>query len=197
MKNIPLLFLSMIFLLAACQQKQKPNLSPEETAQYLSEGKVIVQESFKALSSQLAAAMNEGGVQNAVSYCNLRANPITDSLSKAHNVIISRITLRPRNIENEAVNNDADVLADYMKVMDSGEPMEPFIQSVTRDSITYYAPITIISPLCLKCHGDLGQDIAPADYELIRSLYPEDKATGYRMNDLRGAWKIEFKKNSE
>lgn len=181
-----------LMVLSSCQNRPKPNLSPEETARYLEKGKTIVQESFKALSGQLAAAMQNGGVQNAVSYCNLKANPITDSLSRAYNVTISRVTLRPRNQSNLADSNDSDILGDYLKVLSAGEAMQPFVQSTSRDDIVFYAPITIISPLCLKCHGEVGSDISIEDYELIGSLYPEDQATGYSMQELRGLWKVEF-----
>jgi hypothetical protein len=30
---------------------------------------------------------------------------------------------------------------------------------------------------------------------VIRRLYPEDQATGFSLGDLRGMWRIDFKKN--
>ena len=43
-----------------------------------------------------------------------------------------------------------------------------------------------------KCHGQPGKDIKPATMEILRERYPEDKASGFAMYDLRGAWKITF-----
>jgi len=47
-------------------------------------------------------------------------------------------------------------------------------------------------PACLKCHGVPESDIDSATVQKLRALYPTDLATGYRLNDFRGLWKIEF-----
>lgn len=186
----PLIFI--LFVLAACQSNRPRDLSAEETAEYMEKGKSIVQESFKALSGQLAAAMNEGGVQHAVSYCNINANPIMDSLSEAHHVTISRVTLRPRNQDNLCNAHDSEILKDYLRLQSEQRPLHPFVETLETDVITYYSPITVISPLCLKCHGTPEIDVSTEDYGLITSLYPDDQATGYSLNELRGMWKVEF-----
>ncbi len=49
-------------------------------------------------------------------------------------------------------------------------------------------------PACLKCHGLPGKDIDANTLALLQKKYPEDKATGYKLGDLRGAWKISFSK---
>ena len=193
-KLIPVIFVISL-LLAYCQPKPKPVLSPEETALYIEKGQEIVQQSFKTLSGQLAGALQKGGVQEAVRYCNIKANPIMDSLSQAYRVKISRVTLHPRRPEDMANENESKILADYLNTLGSGETAEPFIQATSRDDVTFYAPILIISPLCLKCHGKVGTEISTEDYSVIKSLYPEDQATGYEMNDLRGLWVISFNKN--
>jgi hypothetical protein len=185
-------FLFLLITLSSCQMNQPRDLTAEETAEYINKGKSIIQQSFKALSGQLGSALNEGGVQNAVSYCNIKANPIMDSLSQAHQVTISRVSLRPRNPGNITGAKDAEIMKDYLKLQSEQEPMEPFLETTQDDGVTFYMPITIISPLCLKCHGEVGKDIAQEDYDVIKSLYPQDQATGYVMNELRGMWKVEF-----
>ena len=40
---------------------------------------------------------------------------------------------------------------------------------------------------CLTCHGS---NIKPELAAKINSLYPEDKATGYKAGELRGAFTI-------
>jgi cytochrome c553 len=57
----------------------------------------------------------------------------------------------------------------------------------------YYKPIRIVMPACLKCHGVPGTDIDSVTIQKLQSLYPADLATGYRLNDFRGLWKVEFK----
>ena len=61
--------------------------------------------------------------------------------------------------------------------------------------LVYYKPIRIALPACLKCHGEPISDIDVATSEKIQNLYPADLATGYKLNDFRGLWKIEFPVN--
>jgi hypothetical protein len=46
--------------------------------------------------------------------------------------------------------------------------------------------------MCLKCHGNLGQEVEAKTYDKILELYPNDKAVGYDINQVRGIWSIEF-----
>jgi hypothetical protein len=58
--------------------------------------------------------------------------------------------------------------------------------------LVYYRPIKTAMPACLNCHGNPGEDIQQAVMEKINTYYPDDKATGYALNDFRGMWKITF-----
>jgi len=44
---------------------------------------------------------------------------------------------------------------------------------------------------CLKCHGDISKNKELSDF--MHEYYPEDKAVGYKMGDLRGAILVEIK----
>ena len=46
-------------------------------------------------------------------------------------------------------------------------------------------PIVIAEP-CLACHG-AAETIAPAVTEVLAARYPNDRATGYALGDMRGA----------
>jgi len=39
--------------------------------------------------------------------------------------------------------------------------------------------------VCLKCHGST---LAPGVDKVLSELYPQDKATGYKKGDIRGAF---------
>jgi hypothetical protein len=57
---------------------------------------------------------------------------------------------------------------------------------------TFYSPIVITNPLCLQCHGIPGTDLAPSTVALLQQLYPRDEATGFKLGDLRGLWRVDF-----
>jgi hypothetical protein len=51
--------------------------------------------------------------------------------------------------------------------------------------LQYVRPI-LMQARCLPCHGDPAS-LDPAVHALLARRYPEDRATGYRVGDLRGA----------
>jgi hypothetical protein len=159
-------------------------------AEYSREGKEIAEASFKALSGQLKKAMEEGGVRNAVEYCNFMANPLIDSLSRAHQARIRRTSFHARNPGNKPNPKEKDILAFYHTKHNNEEPLAPLVVTYHDGSTVFYAPIVIPGPLCLTCHGDPGKTISSQDYDYIRLLYPDDDAIGYKTGDLRGMWSI-------
>ena len=58
--------------------------------------------------------------------------------------------------------------------------------------VSFFAPIILSNELCLKCHGEPGKDIAPEHAALIDELYTEDQAKGFKLGQLRGAWRVDF-----
>jgi len=165
------------------------DLSPKERQAYLQKGKSIAQATFAELSGQLSEALAEGGVENALQYCNLVAYPLVDSLSKVHHADIRRTSLKVRNPKDRPTERERKVLNAYHEAVKQGRELKPQVQRINDQQIAFYAPITI-KALCLKCHGEVGEDIRESDYATIQALYPEDEATGYAMGDLRGMWSI-------
>jgi hypothetical protein len=166
-------------------------LSEKEQSALINKGKEIVQQSFKSLSTELQTALQAGGVQKAISYCHLQASPIIDSLSSAYNVKIFRVSDRHRNPGNQPDELDITVMAAYQKQLAEGRELQAHLETTGTETI-FYAPIVIQNPMCLLCHGQPGNAIQQADYELLLSKYPQDLATGYKLGDLRGLWKIRF-----
>jgi hypothetical protein len=172
---------------------QTEALSQAEKEQYLAKGKSIAQASFEALSGQLKAAMQEGGVPNAVSYCNLVAYPLTDSLSNVHKATIRRTSEKIRNPKNAPSVAELAVLKEYAQQAASGQELKPGVDLIDAQTVAFYAPIKT-QGLCLSCHGTPGETILDADYALIKELYPSDQAVGYQADQLRGMWSIQFER---
>ena len=59
----------------------------------------------------------------------------------------------------------------------------------------YQRPIVLNNALCLRCHGAVGTDIAPADYAFIKQKFPQDQATGYRLGQAMGAWQLSLRRD--
>ncbi len=193
-----LFFLLLIFFFWDCKQSnQQPKNESEITAEqktiYLDKGKKIAAATFTALSQQLQKAVKEGGIPNAIQYCNLAAYPITDSLSQAHQAVIRRTSLKNRNPENKATELERVVLENFEKKAEEGQPIKPVIKPLEGQKIAFYAPINV-NGFCLNCHGKLGETLTDENYQLIKKHYPEDKAIGYVSGALRGMWSIQLTK---
>ena len=193
MKNILITFI-LIILSQACQHSTDKAANKKDNdaihAQHLEKGSEIAAATFTTLSTQIQKAMKEGGVPNALEYCNVNAYPITDSLSNQHNAIIKRTSKKVRNQKNKPNQIETEALDGFENDITNKKVITPYIQE-HKDDFYFFAPI-IINDLCLKCHGDAGGDISSDDYAQILKYYPEDQAVDYKSGDLRGIWSIRF-----
>lgn len=190
-KYISIIFGSII-LLSLCTDRTKKSESLENIskADYLTTGHMVAMETFATLSSNLQSAMKQGGVSNAVEYCNVAAVPLVDSLQQLHQVNIKRTSLKVRNPNNKPTDMEKEQLLMYQKQLSDGMELEPVLHEST-EGVIYNAPIYVM-PFCQRCHGSVGTDITNRDYEHIMNLYPLDQATDYQSGDLRGMWSITF-----
>ena len=156
-------------------------------------GNIIADSAQKLLGSTLKSAIKEGGVQHAISFCNLKAYGLMDSLSNEYSATIRRASLRLRNPDDKADKLEEQLLNAYQYQIETGDILSPNIQ---RDGeyLLYTRAITINDGVCLNCHGEPGKHLKTEDYELIKSLYPEDNASSHKMGDLRGMWSIRLSK---
>jgi hypothetical protein len=144
----------------------------------------------KALGKQLMKSIAKGGPAYAVEFCNVKALPITDSMSNHFNASIKRVSDRPRNPNNAANSAELEVIEKYKSLLASKEEMEPILIEEAGGTRFYY-PIKT-NGMCLKCHGNPKDNINSKTLAKLDALYPEDKARGYGENQIRGIWSILF-----
>ncbi len=156
------------------------------------EGPKIVAEAFAKLSGALTDAIAKGGPTNALAVCSEKAPQIAAEVGKAHGVVLRRATTKPRNPKNAADEVEAAALEEFAAAMAKGGAVKPKLVPADDASTSFFAPIVLSNPLCLQCHGTSGQEIAPDTLTAIQKHYPQDKATGYKLGDLRGLWRVTF-----
>ncbi len=158
---------------------------------YREQGRFIVKSSFQALSSQLTGAIQTGGVSYAVSFCNIEAVPIMDSMTAEFNVNIKRVSEKNRNPENSPDAFEQMILDLFDQNLKNSGKINDTVLFDVNNTLVYATPI-LIAPPCLQCHGVVGSDIVEENFDIIKKLYPDDKAVGYALSDLRGIWRIRF-----
>jgi len=135
------------------------------------------------LKQALMAGMQKGP-SNAISVCRVQAPAIADSLS-VEGVRIGRSSHRLRNPENRGPEWVNDVLQAYLS---KDSDRRPQVVPLKNGREGYVEPITI-QPLCLACHG---KNLAPDVAAQISKMYPDDEATGFEIDDLRGVYWVEY-----
>ena len=161
-----------------------------DTAKLIQTGMEVSMSTFGVLSKELQNAMKEGGVQKAVPYCNINALPIADSLSREFGVVIRRVTDKPRNPADTMNQVESQAFARFASAIEADGSAVPTMVDLDEGAY-YFAPI-VLQEFCQKCHGTPGEHISDGDYAIIKDLYPEDMAIGYRPGQLRGMWSIYY-----
>ncbi len=172
----------------SASENKTVEIKPSNDFFYIKKGKQFVSEAKKILGKNLGNAIKSGGAANAVSFCSEKALFLTDSTAKSHKVKIKRVSDKNRNILNEATGKELAYINKSKKLISEGSEPKPQVFASDNKVVIYY-PI-IVNQMCLKCHGNISKDIETKTYETIKKLYPEDKATGYNVGDLRGIWVV-------
>jgi hypothetical protein len=142
------------------------------------------------LMGTLVEELREGGPVQAVRVCSDVAPSIAKEQS-SDGLTIRRVSLRFRNPFGEPDAYERGVLEAWASAHEPGMMPEESAEVVTldgREQLRYMKPIMVMTP-CLKCHGD-PEGMSPELKALLVERYPDDRATGYRDGDLRGAFSV-------
>ena len=142
---------------------------------------------LKELRLRLQAGMAESPMA-AIAVSQDEAPKIAERWS-TEAVMVRRTALKLRQPRNAASEADQATMLAFSKRLAAGESassVEEF--SVTADGSMRYARALVTEAPCLVCHGEA---LAPAIAKTIGERYPADRATGFRLGDLRGIVVVE------
>ena len=144
-----------------------------------------------ALQKQLSTAMTDGGPTAAIEVCNIAAPAIAESASTTRGWSVGRTSLKLRNPANEPDAWELTVLRDFEVRKAAGEDPGTLdhAEIVVADGQRTFRYMKAIGtqPVCTVCHGTT---IAPEVTARLDALYPEDRARGFAVGDIRGAFSI-------
>lgn len=190
MKNIiSVLPFLLLFIFFGCNEKPKPVITDNTKSGLRNDAKDFME----SLKSILVKEMQANGIVAAVSVCSDTAQLLTNNYGIKKGIFIKRVSFKYRN-ENDAPNKiETEALKMFEELKQKGELKETteFFKTTEENGVTsviYLKPILVQAP-CLSCHGPLEQ-IGPDVKQILQTKYPDDKATGYQLDDLRGAVSI-------
>lgn len=175
------------FLLLLCCALSCPAFAGDARLEH---SRSIVREFGGALKQQLVGALKSGGPVQAIAVCKEVAPTIAARLSSEHGAKVGRTSLKIRNPANRADAWQTEVLGDFDRMNVAGQAVESLEHFVTfDDGSARYMKAIPAQAVCLGCHGE---SLLPEAAGSLKTHYPDDEATGYRVGDIRGAFRIDW-----
>ena len=153
----------------------------------LDDSREIVALFANRLQSELRGAMQSGGPAAGIAVCKDAAPQIAAELSRETGATVSRTSMRFRNPSNAPDPWQQTVLREFERraaSMEEGGPLEHIDES---SSGVRYMQAIRTGALCLTCHG---QSLSESVSRALAEHYPQDLATGYEAEDVRGAFVV-------
>jgi len=153
----------------------------------LAESRTLVAGFAGSLQQALKQALDEGGPTTAIPACRDLAPRLASEASRASGAAVGRTSRRFRNPRNAPEPWQAVVLQTFEVQMATGVAAVPEYFSVAEDGSARYMKAIVLAPLCVACHGQsLSLDLVT----VLDAEYPHDRARGYSVGDLRGAFTV-------
>lgn len=187
----------LVFAFTAVALMSIPAFAEVTKEQAVEKSKEMVKELGGGLKAKLQESVKASGFGGAIAVCKeialVRAKEVGDKFGGT----IRRVTLKNRNPQNVPDSYEAGVLSKMEHDHHGGKLQEAYVEVVTgadgKKSLRFMKPI-VTEALCLNCHGapdKLNPDAATA----IKASYPDDKATGYSADQVRGAFSVIYPMN--
>jgi hypothetical protein len=165
----------------------------DDIAKYQDEARKVVKEFAAQLGGELKKEMEANGPGSAIKVCRDIAPAIASEASRKNGWHVSRVSSKVRNpLLGTPDAWEQKVLADFEKRMEKENPANmDFAEIVSEPQGKYFRymkPIPL-QDVCLKCHGTDEVRAQPAK-DILATEFPHDKATGYTLGQLRGAFTI-------
>ena len=175
-------FLLAFIICTGCADKPKPQLTEEIKSGLRKDAKGFME----SLKSVLVKEMQTNGIVAAVSVCSDTAQVLTNNYGVNKGIYIKRVSFKNRNPNNQPDEFESKALKYFEELKSSGKLTESteYFEENGVFNVRFMKPIILQAP-CLGCHGAV-ENIGPDVKAVLNNKYPDDKATGYQIDDLRG-----------
>ena len=181
-------FIALALLTFACAQNVK--LTERERERAVKIGNEAVVKLMKEMKRNLGMALKKGGFPEAIEFCSAKAQLLARKVNRELVVVkVKRVSDKYRNPKDKPDSLDMKVIKYFKEKLKEGK-LPPYRLVRKKGYVIFYKPIRV-APFCLNCHGDPSR-MDPKVLSLLKEKYPNDKALGYKVGDLRGVFKVEI-----
>lgn len=152
--------------------------------QFVKEAGSLATDLKQSLMKNLSDKISKEGVVAAVPFCHANVKSIAKGAAKERieKYEFGRTSHKIRNVSN----NPQPWSVNYLKEFEGkkkGEIAKSHIVHKLENGKRIYMEPLYVEAKCLLCHGDkVSTDVSSK----IKELYPEDKATGFKLGEFRG-----------
>ncbi len=143
------------------------------------------------MRKKLTESMQKYGPAGSIDVCAKDAPIISSRIENELGVTIKRTSLKIRNPHNAPDQAEKELLEALESSLKAGGVLPLGVTAFPNRPRRFYKTITV-EQTCLKCHGDSATMDEQVRKE-IDSIYPEDKAVGYKAGDFRGIISVSVK----
>jgi hypothetical protein len=148
----------------------------------------IVKQFGGSLKPELKKAMQEGGPSHAISVCAEKAPAIAQGLRDDTGWYVKRVSLKARNDQTAIPDAwEKQVLEQFDQRQADGETAEKMAFSEIVDGRFRFMKAQGVEAVCMNCHA---AEIKPETEAALNEKYPHDKARGYSLGQIRGAFSL-------
>lgn len=177
--------ITAIMLALVCTTATQAEVNSDDTL--LGKSRALAQSFGAQLQTALQTALANGGPVEAMSVCKDQAPQIAARLSRESGAKVTRTSRRYRNPAGAPELWQIEVLESFDTLMSEEEPLPEHLEHHANG--TRYMKAIRTKPICLVCHGEnLTVEVQAA----LAAHYPHDRAKGYLLGDLRGAFSISW-----
>ena len=168
-----------------------PALAAEQA--WVAEARTVAGSVPPKLLSVLTEEIKRSGPEGAIAVCRDEAPKLARAASQETGWTVRRVSLRNRNPKAVPDAWERDALLDFDRRAAAGEKPATLeraeaVQDGGRVVWRYMRALPTLE-LCTNCHG-VPERLSPAVKARLAELYPDDKAVGYGIGQIRGAMTI-------
>lgn len=164
----------------------------ENIEERMADSRAVVKAFATELQGALKQAMEAGGPLEAIDVCHKIAPDIAARQGREKGWEVGRTSLNYRNPDNAPDEWEQEVLQSFDERKSEGADPQSleraeFVEMNGKKAFRYMKAIPT-AEICLNCHG--GDSVKPEVEAKIAEFYPNDRARGYSVGDIRGAFTI-------
>jgi hypothetical protein len=176
-------FFIFLLVIADCGEKAASD------AELAAASRHIADSFMEELKTKLYAALEDSGVIGGIRVCSEEAPEISARYSNLSGWTVKRVSTRyrnPNNAPDEFEKESLEVLEG--RTATAGDEYFTWIEEDGEKTFRFMKVIKVKAP-CLNCHGDKSE-FSDDLLKILEERYPEDQATGYEIDQQRGAFSV-------